>query len=139
MSTAPEKETKPAGEQVPAVKPEAKGIILTEKAAAQIKQIMDNQGSDATKTYLYVGVKGGGCSGLQYLLDLRNEENAPIGAGDEQSESHGIRIVCDLKSYIVGNLSGTTIDFKDGLMGTGFTFDNPNAKRTCGCGSSYTA
>ena len=47
--------------------------------------------------------------------------------------------MCDLKSFVVGNLGGTTIDYKDGLMGAGFTFNNPNAKHTCGCGSSYSA
>ncbi len=89
--------------------------------------------------YLYVGVKGGGCSGLQYVLDLRDESHAPINDTDEVFESHGFLIVCDLKSYIVGNLTGTLIDYQDGLMGAGFTFNNPNAKHKCGCGSSYTA
>ena len=94
---------------------------------------------DPATTYLFFGVKGGGCSGLTYVLDLRDERSAPVAETDEVFESHGIVIVCDFKSYEVGNLSGTTIDFQEGLMGKGFTFQNPNAKHSCGCGSSYSA
>ena len=93
----------------------------------------------AETTYLYVGVKGGGCSGLQYVLDLRDEAHAAASDKDEVFSSEGINIVCDLKSYIVGNLSGTQIDWQETMMGAGFTFNNPNAKHTCGCGSSYSA
>lgn len=115
------------------------GIVLSDLAAEQIRQVIDKQGFVLERTYLYIGVKGGGCSGLQYVLDLRDEDKAPISENDERFESHGVRIVCDLKSFVVGNLDGTTIDYKDGLMGAGFTFNNPNAKHTCGCGSSYSA
>jgi iron-sulfur cluster assembly protein len=118
--------------------PTGEGIQLTEKAAETIKGILKKDEYPETM-YLYVGVKGGGCSGLQYVLDLRDEVHAPASETDEVFESHGIAIVCDLKSYIVGNLSGTTIDYHEGLMGAGFTFSNPNAKHTCGCGSSYSA
>lgn len=114
------------------------GIILTEKAAAQIRAILEKDGGPQTM-YLYVGVKGGGCSGLQYVLDLRDERHAPVNDSDEVFISQGIPIVCDLKSFVVGNLAGTTIDYRESLMGSGFTFDNPNAKRTCGCGASYSA
>jgi len=117
---------------------EGKGIVLTEKAAEQIKKILV-EGNHPDTTYLFVGVKGGGCSGLQYVLDLRDEVHAPVNETDEVFLSHDIPIVVDLKSYVVGNLDGTTIDYKDGLMGAGFTFHNPNAKHTCGCGSSYSA
>ena len=65
--------------------------------------------------------------------------SVPVAETDEVFLSHDIVIVCDLKSYMVGNLGGTTIDFEDGLMGKGFTFKNPNAKHSCGCGSSYSA
>ena len=119
--------------------PEGQGIRLSEKAAEQIKAILKKDNQPDTM-YLYVGVKGGGCSGLQYVLDLRDEAHAPVGDTDEVFESHGIVIACDLKSYVVGNMSGTTIDYQDNsLMGTGFTFNNPNAKNTCGCGASYSA
>jgi len=118
--------------------PSSEGIHLTEKAAQQMKAILTKENYPETM-YLYVGVKGGGCSGLQYVLDLRDEVHAPVNENDEVFESQGLVIVCDLKSYIAGNLTGTTIDYQDGLMGAGFTFNNPNAKHTCGCGSSYTA
>jgi iron-sulfur cluster assembly protein len=117
---------------------EGKGIVLSEKAAAQVKEILQ-KGDHPQTTYLFVGVKGGGCSGLQYVLDLRDEAHAPVAETDEVFLSHDITIVCDLKSFVVGNLGGTTIDYKDGLMGAGFTFNNPNAKHSCGCGSSYSA
>ncbi len=121
---------KPAGE--------TEGIRLSELAATRMREFKAKTDSPDT-TYLFVGVKGGGCAGLTYVLDLRDERSAPVAETDEAFESHGEIIVCDLKSYIVGNLSGTEIDYQDGLMGAGFTFNNPNAKRSCGCGSSYSA
>ncbi len=117
---------------------ENQGVVLTEKAADQIKAILKKDNHPDT-TYLFVGVKGGGCSGLQYVLDLRDEAHAPVNETDEVFLSHDIPIVCDLKSFIVGNLAGTTIDYQESLMGAGFTFHNPNAKHTCGCGASYSA
>ena len=114
------------------------GIMLTEKAANQVKEILKKDNFPESM-YLFVGVKGGGCSGLQYVLDLRDEKEAPVAETDETFLSHGIVVVCDLKSYVVGNMSGTTIDYQDGLMGAGFSFQNPNAKHSCGCGSSYSA
>lgn len=118
--------------------PAGAGIILTEKAASQIKQILEKDNYPESM-YLFVGVKGGGCSGLQYQLDLRDETSAPVAETDEVFLSQNIPIVCDLKSYVVGNLTGTTIDYHESMMGAGFTFNNPNAKHTCGCGSSYSA
>lgn len=138
MSTTPKREREAAGTETE-TKGATAGIVLTETAADQIRQVIGKQGFTPEKTYLFVGVKGGGCSGLQYVLDLRDESKAPISETDERFESHGVRIVCDLKSFVVGNLDGTTIDYKDGLMGAGFTFNNPNAKHSCGCGSSYSA
>lgn len=114
------------------------GIRLTESAAQQIKEILQKDNYPDTM-YLFVGVKGGGCSGLQYVLDLRDEAHAPIAENDEVFESQNLLVVCDLKSFVVGNLGGTTIDFQSTVMGSGFTFSNPNAKHTCGCGSSYSA
>ncbi|MBK9127899.1 MAG: iron-sulfur cluster assembly accessory protein [Phycisphaerales bacterium] len=114
------------------------GIHLTDIAAQRVRDYMQKMENPDT-TYLYFGAKGGGCSGLTYVLDLRDERNAPVADTDEVFESRGVIIVCDFKSYEVGNLSGTTIDFQEGLMGKGFTFHNPNAKHSCGCGSSYSA
>lgn len=118
--------------------PAGTGIILSDKAAGQIKQIMEKDNYPETM-YLFVGVKGGGCSGLQYVLDLRDEVHAPVADTDEVFLSQGIPVVCDLKSYVVGNLTGTVIDYHESVMGAGFTFNNPNAKHSCGCGSSYSA
>lgn len=117
---------------------ETEGIRLTELGAKYVRQYMAK--TDAPeRQYLYFGVKGGGCSGLSYVLDLRDEEHVPIADTDQVFESHGVLIVSDLKSYIAGNLSGTTIDYEEGMMGAGFTYKNPNAKHTCGCGASYSA
>lgn len=72
------------------------------------------------------------------MLDLRDEADHAVKETDEIYLSHDIPIVVDLKSYVAGNLEGTLIDYQEGLMGAGFTFNNPNAKHSCGCGSSYT-
>ncbi|MBU0640636.1 MAG: iron-sulfur cluster assembly accessory protein [Planctomycetes bacterium] len=117
---------------------EGQGIGLSELAAQQIRVVLEKNSYPDTM-YLYVGVKGGGCSGLQYVLDLRDEAKVPPAENDQVFSSHGLAVVCDLKSYVVGALDGTTIDYRDELMGGGFVFNNPNAKRQCGCGSSYTA
>ena len=108
-------------------------IELTETAAREIKQIIEQQELDNAKTRLRVGVKGGGCSGFSYLLDLTEQDRDT----DEKFERNGVTIVCDAKSYLY--LNGTTIDFKDEVMGRGFVFTNPNATSSCGCGSSFSA
>jgi iron-sulfur cluster assembly protein len=109
-------------------------ITLTEAAAREIKDIIQQQELNAESTRLRVGVKGGGCSGFSYMLDLTEE---PKAESDEEIESNGIKILCDMKSYLY--LNGVEIDFKDEVMGRGFVFKNPNATSTCGCGSSFTA
>src|SRR4051794_20262245 len=109
-------------------------IVLSETAAKEIKKIIADQGLPEANTRLRVGVKGGGCSGFSYLLDLTEE---PKGEADEELESHGVKILCDMKSYLY--LNGVEIDFKDEVMGRGFVFKNPNATSTCGCGSSFNA
>ena len=108
-------------------------INLTETAAREIKTIIEQQELDTDKIRLRVGVKGGGCSGFSYLLDLTEQERD----NDESFEQHDVKVVCDPKSYLY--LNGTTIDFKDEVMGRGFVFNNPNATSSCGCGSSFTA
>ncbi len=115
-------------------------IILTELAAKEIKNIMKQQRETAQKAgdefnplSLRVGVKGGGCSGFSYTLDLTETKTD----ADESWEQHGIDLICDSKSHLY--LEGTTIDFKDEVMGRGFVFNNPNATTTCGCGSSFSA
>ena len=109
-------------------------ILLSETAANEIKKIIKEQGLPEGETKLRVGVKGGGCSGFSYMLDLTEE---PKGDIDEELESHGVKILVDMKSYLY--LSGVEIDFKDEVMGKGFVFKNPNATSSCGCGSSFSA
>ena len=109
-------------------------VLLTEAAASEIKKIIQEQNLPAEQTRLRVGVKGGGCSGFSYLLDLTEE---PKSDNDEEMDSHGVKILIDNKSYLY--LNGVEIDFKDEVMGRGFVFKNPNATSTCGCGHSFSA
>ena len=109
-------------------------ITLSETAAKEIKSIIKDQGLPEAETKLRVGVKGGGCSGFSYMLDLTEE---PKTENDEEMEAHGVKILVDMKSYLY--LNGVEIDFKDEVMGRGFVFKNPNATSSCGCGSSFTA
>ena len=125
-------------------------VILTETAAREVKQIVEQNQSSATEgngqdgggngagkaaaaMYLRVGVKGGGCSGFSYTLDLTEARND----SDEMWDQHGVNVICDPRSYIY--LKGTTVDFRDEIMGRGFVFNNPNATSSCGCGSSFSA
>ncbi|MFI4882585.1 MAG: iron-sulfur cluster insertion protein ErpA [Phycisphaerales bacterium JB064] len=108
-------------------------VTITEKAASEIQRIVQEQELDAEKVHLRVGVKGGGCSGFNYILDLTEA----VRDTDEVMEQHGIRVVCDPKSLLY--LHGTIVDFKDEIMSRGFVFQNPNATATCGCGSSFSA
>jgi iron-sulfur cluster assembly protein len=109
-------------------------INLTEAAAKEIKSIIKEQSLPDAATKLRVGVKGGGCSGFSYTLDLTEEEGEEA---DEVIESNGVKILCNQRAYIY--LNGVEIDFKDEVMGRGFVFKNPNATSTCGCGSSFQA
>ena len=106
-------------------------ITLTENAAKEVQTIISQQELDAENVRLRVGVKGGGCSGFSYILDLTENEKET----DEVIEQHGVKLICDPKSLLY--LGGTTIDFKDEIMGRGFVFSNPNASTTCGCGPSF--
>jgi iron-sulfur cluster assembly protein len=105
-------------------------IIVTDRAAAEIKRIMAENNIPETNG-LRVGVVGGGCSGMSYSLGFDAEPQAT----DRTLASNGIRIFIDPKSLFY--LSGTELDFSDGLMGRGFVFNNPNASKTCGCGNSF--
>ena len=108
-------------------------ISLTETAAKEVKRIIEEQSLPAGQTRLRVGVRGGGCSGFSYLLDLTESRKDT----DEVFVQHGIRLIVDPKSLLY--LSGVTVDFKDEVMGRGFVFNNPNATSSCGCGSSFSA
>ena len=104
-------------------------IHVTDKAAEQIKKILEKEG--LLGHGLRVAVVGGGCSGMSYKLNFEKD----AAQGDKIYEEKGVRIIVDSKSTLF--LNGTTLDFSDGLSGTGFSFVNPNAKSTCGCGTSF--
>ena len=108
-------------------------VTLTETAAREVKTILQQQeaannngGGEATKLYLRVGVKGGGCSGFSYSLDLTEDKSED----DELWNQHGVDVICDPKSLLY--LDNTTVDFKDEMMGRGFVFNNPNQSSACG-------
>ena len=106
------------------------GVEITEKAAEKIKYFATKDGV-SDNVGLRVAVKGGGCSGMTYDLDITNEERE----SDKVVEQFGVKVMVDKKSYIY--LVGTVLDFSDGLNDKGFTFENPNAKKACGCGTSF--
>jgi iron-sulfur cluster assembly protein len=107
-------------------------LSLSEAAVQQVKELKRAQNLP-DNVFLRMGVKGGGCSGMSYSLEFDTE----MGPHDRELEIDGIKVVCDKKSYLY--LSGTMLDYvQQGLTG-GFTFVNPNAKSTCGCGTSFSA
>jgi iron-sulfur cluster assembly protein len=105
-------------------------ITVSERAAQQVNSLMETEGLN-NGYFIRVSVVGGGCSGLSYKMDFDNESQE----GDQEFESNGYKIVCDMKSFLY--LCGTELDFTEGLNGKGFQFNNPNANRTCGCGESF--
>ena len=106
-------------------------VSMTPVATNRVKELMANQKVD--NAFLRMGVRGGGCSGMTYDLQFDNE----LRKHDKQFEVDGVKVVVDVKSYLY--LNGTTLDYvTQGLTG-GFTFVNPNAKSSCGCGTSFTA
>lgn len=108
------------------------GIYISDKAKQKVLELMEQAGIATDPSYfLRVGVVGGGCSGLSYILDFDNEQKNM----DQVFENNGVKVVTDLKSLLY--LVNTTLDFSDGLNGKGFQFINPNASRTCGCGESF--
>ena len=104
-------------------------IKLTENAAGKVKQLIDS--NEKNPIGLRAGVRGGGCSGFSYMLNLVFDRQEK----DREIESFGVKIFVDPKSYLY--LMGTTIDYVDNLNNSGFKFNNPTAKRTCGCGESF--
>jgi iron-sulfur cluster assembly protein len=107
-------------------------ITLTEKAAKEVQRVMTEK--SLAEMVLRIGVAGGGCSGFQYSLGF-DEKADP--AKDVVEEQFGVRIAVDKKSELF--LDGTVLDFYDGIEKRGFTFNNPNAVKSCGCGSSFSA
>lgn len=113
-----------------AVATEQQPLVLTELAVKMVKQALEEEGIHETH-WLRVAVRGGGCSGLEYALDFDNE----VRPGDTEFSFDGLKVSVDMASMTY--LKGTTIDYTKSLNGQGFKFNNPNAKRSCGCGSSF--
>ena len=105
-------------------------ITVSEKAKEYIKALMAKE-NHAPGTFVRVGVKGGGCSGLEYVMKFEASEEE----GDQVFEDKGIKVVVQMKSLLY--LYGTELDYSDGLNGKGLYFNNPNATRTCSCGESF--
>lgn len=106
-------------------------ITITEKALAEVKNIMAEKNVPA-EYGLRIGVQGGGCSGMSYLLGFDKPKDA-----DETFDLNGVTLIMDKKHGMY--VMGMEVDFQDGLNARGFTFNNPQAKSTCGCGSSFSA
>ncbi|KAL9241473.1 hypothetical protein vseg_015583 [Gypsophila vaccaria] len=113
----------PAGGLAPA-------ISLTDNAMKHLRRIRSDRGEDVT---LRVGVKQGGCSGMSYIMDFESRENTK--PDDSVIELNGFTIVCDPKSLLF--LYGMELDYSDALIGGGFSFQNPNATKSCSCGKSF--
>lgn len=107
-----------------------KVISITDTAVVEIKRLLEQEGDSAL--FLRIGVSAGGCSGMSYVMafDTEGQEH------DQQFDYSGLKVVVD--SRALPYLSGSILDYKGGMLGGGFQFENPNAKRSCGCGSSFT-
>ena len=106
-------------------------ITLTPSAAQEVKRLIEKE--QKPNLGLRVGIKGGGCSGMTYVLSV---DEATPKQYDSVFEQEGVKVLIDAKSHLY--LDGTTIDYKNSLMGGGFEFNNPLAKKSCGCGTSFT-
>lgn len=106
-------------------------VNISETAARQIQRLKADEPSATEASFLRVKVVPGGCSGMSYKLDF----DQTMGPNDKMFEGHGTQVVIDNKSYLY--IAGMTLDFEGGLNGKGFIFSNPNASKTCGCGSSF--
>ena len=107
-------------------------ITLTPTAVEEVKRLLGAE--QKPNLGLRLGVKGGGCSGFSYFMGLEEAEPKQY---DTVFEQEGVKVLVDAKSHLY--LDGTTIDFKNGMMGGGFEFNNPLAKKSCGCGHSFSA
>lgn len=107
----------------------AAGVTISQRAAEKIKELVVAENKEGHG--LRVKVVGGGCSGLQYKLDFDVPKS-----GDRVFEQDGAKVLVDMKSLLY--LSGTELDYKEELMASGFVVQNPNVKRACGCGASFT-
>jgi iron-sulfur cluster assembly protein len=115
----------------PNAAPAAVGVQVTEKAAAAIRRAMAKENISPTEGGLRLGVQGGGCSGLSYVIRFETSS----AERDHIFEFGDVRVFIDPKSFIY--LSGMVLDFEETLMRQGFVFNNPNATKSCGCGTSF--
>ena len=106
-------------------------ITVTKSAVKRLKAVMASDNKD--DHFLRMSVEGGGCSGMTYKMDFEKTK----GPNDREFQSNGLAIVCDLKSWLY--LKDVKIDYSDDLLNGGFKIQNPNAERTCGCGTSFSA
>jgi iron-sulfur cluster assembly protein len=106
-------------------------IQVSDQAKSKAAQLMTEEGFDPVTDYIRVGVKSGGCSGLEYVLKFDNIKNE----SDQVFEDNGVKVIIEKKSILY--LAGTILEYSGGLNGKGFIFNNPNASRTCGCGESF--
>ena len=106
-------------------------IKVSDHAKEKAIQLMTEDGFQPFEDFIRVGVKSGGCSGLEYVLKFDNEKTD----ADQIFEDNGIKIIVDKKSIVY--LAGSMLEYSGGLNGKGFIFNNPNANRTCGCGESF--
>lgn len=106
-------------------------INISTKAAQKVSSLMQEDGKSVDSSYVRVGVKSGGCSGLSYDMDFVEKAED----GDKLFQENGIKILVEKKSLLY--LIGTTLEYSGGLNGKGFSFNNPNASKTCGCGESF--
>mgnify|MGYP001216584052 FL=1 len=106
-------------------------IIVTQKAVKRLKAVMQADGKDGY--FLRMSVEGGGCSGMTYNMDFEKSKKE----FDKMFKSNGLTVLCDLKSWLY--LKDVEIDYSDDLLNGGFKIKNPNAERTCGCGTSFSA
>ncbi|HHM02571.1 MAG TPA: iron-sulfur cluster insertion protein ErpA [Caldithrix abyssi] len=104
-------------------------IEVTQKAVSKIREIMREE--NKAESFIRIGIKGGGCSGFTYVLDIDDQKTE----GDQLYEYGDVKVIIDSKSVVY--LAGTQLDYTDGLNGSGFVFNNPNAAKTCGCGNSF--
>jgi iron-sulfur cluster assembly protein len=106
-------------------------IKVSDQARQKAVQLMTEEGFNPSEDFIRVGVKSGGCSGLEYILIFDNKKVE----GDQIFEDNGIKVIIEKKSILY--LAGTVLEYSGGLNGKGFIFNNPNATRTCGCGESF--
>ena len=106
-------------------------IKVSDSARNQLEALLKQEGHTLEDSFIRVGVESGGCSGLSYKLKIDTEQHPE----DKMFEDKGVRIVVEKKSFLY--LAGTTLEYEGGLNGKGFSFNNPNASRTCGCGESF--